>query len=77
MKPRSSKRYRALVVRIRGFITSEINRVLNRLVAVKAPMKLVLARITFRGQGLSRRLNRILANCGRSVLATKLKSLEQ
>jgi len=33
-KPRSSSRYKRMTSRVRGFVTSEINRVLNRLVSL-------------------------------------------
>lgn len=38
---------------------------------------LVLERLDFRGSGLSRRMNRLLTNCGRSVLRAKLKDLKE
>jgi putative transposase len=76
-KPRESKRYCAWVDRLRGFIEAEVNRVLNKLVQDRRPKELVLERLDFRNPELSRRLNRIIGNCGRSVLKAKLAALEQ
>ena len=36
-----------------------------------------LERLDFRMPGLSRRMNRILTNCGRGVLRAKLQDLEE
>lgn len=74
-KPRASKRYRALVEDVRGFLRTEIGRILNRLVAQGRPAELVLERLDFRNPGLTRRLNSILRNCGRSIIRVKLQDL--
>jgi putative transposase len=74
-KPRDSKRYRALVQDLRGFLRTEIGRVLNRLVKERRPAELVLERLDFRNPGLSRRLNAILRNCGRAIIKAKLQDL--
>jgi putative transposase len=76
-KPRDSRRYRALVEDVRGFIRTEVGRVLNRLVAAKRPAALVLERLDFRHSDLSPRLNRLLQNCGRSIIQDKLRDLEE
>ncbi|HET8746643.1 MAG TPA: transposase [Ramlibacter sp.] len=76
-KPRDSKRYRALAEDVRGFLRTEIGRVLNRLVAQGQPKELVLERLDFRQAALSKRLNAILRNCGRSIIQAKLKDLEE
>lgn len=74
-KPRESKRYCALVEDMRGFLRTEIGRVLNELVADGKPAELVLERLDFRHSDLSRRLNAILRNCGRSIIEAKLADL--
>ena len=76
-KPRDSKRYRARVDDVRGFIRTEVGRVLNLLVEQGRPKELVLERLDFRNPDLSRRLNRIIQNCGRSIIQAKLLDLEQ
>src|SRR5690606_9807446 len=72
-----SKRYRRDVQRLRGFIRSEVNRVLNRIIERDRPAHLVLERLNFRAPGLSRRMNRLLQNCGRAVVRQKLQDLEE
>lgn len=76
-KPRDSKRYCAHAERARGFIRTEVNRVLNRLVKSHAPAEISLERLEFRNVQLSSRMNRLLSKCGRSVIKTKLDDLEQ
>ncbi|WP_073211981.1 RNA-guided endonuclease InsQ/TnpB family protein [Acidocella aminolytica] len=71
-KPRDSARYRKAVASLRGWIRTEVGRVLNALVAAKRPAALVLERLNFQNPTLSRRLNRIIQNCGRSVIKAKL-----
>ncbi len=75
-KPRDSKRYRTLVQDVRGFLTTEINRILNRLVAQNRPSELILERLDFRHSDLSKRLNRILRNSGSSIITAKLQDIE-
>jgi putative transposase len=72
-----SPRYDREVRRLRGFLTSEIGRVLNRLVETHAPAHLVLERLRFQNPNLTRRLNRLLSNCGRAILQRKLRDLEE
>jgi putative transposase len=76
-KPRDSKRYVAHVARLRGYITSELRRILNRFVAVRKPTTIYLERLNFQSSDLSRRMNRILQNCGRGVLRAKLQALKE
>lgn len=77
IKPRTSKRYIQHTERLRGFMITEINRVLNRLVKVYAPSELLLERLDFSSPQLSRRMNRLVFNCGRSVVKAKLIDLEE
>ncbi len=74
-KPRDSVRYRRHVARLRGFVTTEINRVLNHLVEKHAPGEMLLERLSFSHPALSRRMNRLVSNCGRSVVKAKLADL--
>ena len=76
-KPRASKRYRKLVARVRGMLTTRINRSFNNIVKDRAPSELAIERINFQSPDLSKRMNRILQNCGRAVFKAKLKDLEQ
>jgi putative transposase len=75
-KPRESERYRGLVDRVRGIVKTRINTALNRIVSLHAPAEIVVERLDFRMPGLSRRLNRIITNCGRAVFKSKLADLK-
>ena len=75
IRPNRSKRYRARVAAFRGFLKTEIGRVLNRLIMMKRPARVVIERLDFTAPGLSRRLNRILARMGHGVIETKLNDL--
>jgi putative transposase len=76
-KLRDSARYRRHTGRMRGLVTTEVNRVLNRLVQTHAPSELLLEKLDFSSPTLSRRMNRLVSNCGRSVVRAKLVDLEQ
>ena len=76
IRPNRSRRYRAWVAAFRGFLKTEIGRVLNRLAATRRPAHIVIEKLDFRAPGLSRRLNRLLARSGRAVIREKLKDLE-
>lgn len=76
VKPRQAQRYRKAVQRMRGFVKTEINRTINRIIELHRPAALVLEQLDFRHPDLSRRMNRMLRNCGRRVLQDKLTDLE-
>jgi putative transposase len=72
-RPRNSARYRA---RLRGMLKTRINAALNHLVAVYAPVELVVERLNFRSPDLSKRMNRLVTNCGRAVFKQKPVDLQ-
>ena len=74
---RDCPRYQDHAQRTRGFVETELRRALNTVVEVHTPLALILEDLDFRAPGLSARMNRLLTNCGRSVLKAKLVSLEQ
>jgi len=57
-KPRKSKRCRALVEDVRGFLRIAVGRGLNRLVKQGEPKELILERLDFRNLNLSRQIPR-------------------
>ena len=73
IRPNQSKRYLARVTVFRSFLNTEICRVL----ALDCPTHIVVEKLDFRAVGLSRRLNRILAISGRSVIRAELQDLEE
>lgn len=76
IKPRSSKRYRALQRRIRQYVKNEVGRVLNRL-AEQDIRSITCEDLDFRGKGLSRRLRVIVSRAGRSAFKQKLADLTE
>jgi putative transposase len=75
-KPRDSRRYRTLIARTRGIIKTRLNTALNRIIEIHAPREVVVERLDFSMPGLSPRLNRLLANCGRAAFRRKLQDLK-
>src|SRR5215831_3652410 len=76
-KPRDSERYRRLVARVRGMPKTRINRALNSMVEDRKPAELTIEHLNFRSPELSKRMNRIIQNCGRAVFKAKLVDLEE
>lgn len=73
----ASPRYRKIAAKLKGFLKTEINRILNRLVKTHAPSHFVMEEPGFyRNPRLSKRLNRLMSNMGITVLNEKLKDLE-
>lgn len=73
----SSRRYQRLMTALRGFVKSEVGRVLNRYFARHTVQRVVLEKLDFTNPNLSKRMNRILRNFGQGVINTKLKSLAE
>jgi hypothetical protein len=57
-----SPRYDREVRRLRSYLRTESGRVLNRLVEVQRPGRIVVERLWFRNPRLSRRMNRLVTN---------------
>lgn len=76
IKPRSSRRYRALNRRISQYVKNEVGRVLNRL-ASQDIRSITCEDLDFRGRGLSRRTRVIISRAGRSAFKQKLADLTE
>lgn len=76
IKPRSSRRFRALQRRIRQYVKNEVGRVLNRL-AKQDIRSITCEDLDFHGRGLSRRMRVIVSRAGRSVFKQKLVDLTE
>jgi putative transposase len=70
-------RYDGYVTAMRGFLRTEINRVLNRLMVTHAPSRIVVERLDFRSPHLSRRMNRLVQTSGRRAVKQKLQDLKE
>lgn len=75
--PVKCKKYISLVNKLRAYIKGEVNRCLNWCVAHYKPKQLILENLHFTSPSLSRRMNRLVQNCGRSIIKSKLASLEE
>lgn len=72
-----SKKYTLLVKRLKSWIKNEVRRLLNRIVKLYAPKKIVIERLDFRNQNISKWMNRLLCNFGKGEIIKKLDSLEE
>jgi putative transposase len=72
-----SKHYDTVVSDLQEYIKNEINRVINRIVDLYKPKLIVDEDLNFQNPDLSKRMNRILQNCGRKVIGEKLESLKE
>jgi putative transposase len=72
-----NKKYKDLTYRLRAFIKNESNRVINRLIKVYKPAEIVVELLNFEGIGLSKRMNRLLSNCGLANIKAKLMCVSE
>jgi len=77
IKPRDDKKYRQYVDKLRDYLKNEINRLLNRLIKIYRPKKIVVEMLDFRSPDLSKRLNRLVQNFGKKYIKQKLERLQQ
>lgn len=71
-----SKRYDKLITQVKGFIKTEINRILNKYFAKNKDIQtVVIEKLRFSSPELSRRLNRIIQNFGLKLYKAKLEEL--
>jgi transposon, transposase len=77
VRPRSSRRYRKLVDSLRAFLKNEINRVMNKSLNRFMPKHIVVERLNFQSQRLSKRLNRLIGNFGKSIVRAKLNDFSE
>ncbi|MFP3253850.1 MAG: transposase [Hydrogenobaculum sp.] len=77
IKPRDDKKYRQYVDKLRDYLKNEINRLLNRLIKIYRPKKIVVEMLDFRSPDLSKRLNRLVQNFGKKYIKQKLQRLQE
>jgi len=75
--PSRDNKYREYVRRLREFLKNEINRVLNRLINLYKPIKIIVEKLDFRSPELSKRMNRLIQNFGKRYVKEKLERLHQ
>jgi len=72
--PVRSPRYDRRVAELRDYLKNEINRVLNRIKEIYHPAEIVVEKLDFRNQDLSKRMNRLLSGFGKSCIITKYEN---
>jgi transposase, IS605 OrfB family, central region len=77
IKPRSDKKYRKLVDDLREFLKNEINRLINIIIKIYKPKRIVIEKLDFRSPELSKRMNRMIQNFGKRYIKEKLERLQQ
>jgi len=77
LKPSEDKKYVKLITKLREFLKNEINRMLNRIVEIYKPAKIVVEKLDFRSPELSKRMNRLVQNFGKRFVKEKLERLRE
>jgi transposase, IS605 OrfB family, central region len=77
IKPRSDKKYRKLVDDLREFLKNEINRLINIIIKIYKPKRIVIEKLDFRSPELSKRMNRMIQNFGKRYINEKLQKLQE
>ena len=72
-----SPRYDRRVAELRDYLKNEINRLFNRTKEIYHPAEIVVEKLDFRNQNLSKRMNRLLSRFGKSGIVAKLKAMEE
>jgi putative transposase len=73
----ASNRYKKLVLKLKQYLKNEVNRVINKIIKNYRPAEIVVERLNFQSPKLSRRLNRVLSNFGKSIITGKFQSLKE
>lgn len=77
IKLSENKRYCSLTNSLRAFIKNEVCRVVNRIIKINKPSEMVFEELDFSDSLLSKKMNRILRNCGLAILKNKLISVNE
>jgi putative transposase len=74
---RYSYREKVLRQKVKGYLTTEVNRIFNQLIKTHHPAKIILEQADFFTIQASKRMNRLLRNMGERIIKQKLESLKQ
>jgi putative transposase len=77
IRPRNDKKYREYVDNLRELLKNEINRLINVIVKIYKPKRIIVEKLDFRSPELSKRLNRLLQNFGKRYIKQKLERLQE
>jgi transposase, IS605 OrfB family, central region len=62
---------------LREFLKNEINRLINIIIKIYKPKRIVIEKLDFRSPELSKRMNRMIQNFGKRYIKEKLERLQQ
>jgi transposase, IS605 OrfB family, central region len=77
IKPRDDKKYRQYVDKLRDYLKNEINRLINVIIEIYKPKRIIVEKLDFRSPELSKRLNRLIQRFGKKYIKQKLERLQQ
>jgi putative transposase len=77
IKPRDDKKYRKYRDNLKDYLENEINRLINIIVKIYKPKRIIIERLDFRNPKLSKELNRLIQNFGKRYIKQKLERLQQ
>jgi len=75
IRPRDDKKYRKYVENLRDYLENQINRLINVVIKIYKPKRIIIERLDFRSPELSKRLNRMIQNFGKRYIKQKLERL--
>jgi putative transposase len=77
IKPRSDKKFRRYIANLRELLKNEINRLINVIIKIYKPRRIIIERLDFRGPELSKKMNRIIQNFGKRYIKEKFQRLQE
>jgi putative transposase len=72
-----SRQHNNIVNYIRNLLKQEVCRSINSIVRTHKPKEIVIEKLDFSNTNLSKSMNRILRNCGMSIVKQKMGQIEQ
>jgi len=77
IKPRDDKKYKKHRENLKNLLKNEINRLINVIVKIYKPKRIIIERLDFRSPELSKRMNRMIQNFGKRYIKQKLQRLQE
>jgi len=75
--PRDDKKYREYRKNFIDYVKNEINRLINVIIKIYKPKKIIIERLDFRSPELSKKMNRMIQNFGKRYIKQKLERLQE
>ena len=77
IRPRDDKKYREYRKNFIDYVKNEINRLINVIIKIYKPKRIIIEKLDFRSPELSKRMNRMIQNFGKRYIKQKLERLQQ